>query len=49
MGSTATTGVCNKRLELRRGFSSTDRRYGGLAVARETLRNEAQSLEKLNP
>ena len=41
---TATTGVCNKRLELWRS-SSKDRRYGGLAVARETLLNEAPPLE----
>ena len=36
---TATTKMCNERLELWRS-SSKDRHYGGLAVSRETLLNE---------
>ena len=37
---TATTGMCNERLELRRS-STEGRRYGGLRYVREALRNEA--------
>ena len=37
---TATTKMCNERLELWRS-SSKERHYGGLTYARETLHNEA--------
>ena len=39
MMSRVTTRVCNKRLELWRSSSNDRFQYGGLAVARETLRS----------
>ena len=37
---TATTEMCNERLELWRSFRE-ERHYGGLTYAQRTLRNEA--------